>query len=440
MSTASISPRPLNSSHTSQASSSDNPIDLTQDDYDEPLPKRQRTDLNFDTSMSPFFANRLNVGAYRPAFAPPAPPSAPASMSIPPPNIPAKPPSLSQGSQSSRRHGDNQVIDLTGSRSPSPHSTATRQLANLNMHSPLPQELSPKTPVCIGQLLVTALVLYPVPYLQSTMDAPDVIEWASVRLVYEHAPNRSEGTETIHIRIPRDHPSAGVDPDETFGVVEQKIATVLGPTLAQGHIRLEGKVRRGLPHLPILPLQLIVYTPKGNIPTIGNYFMAQGLLLDHPTPPFDTRFKTSYYHNPHNPPPGGHHRVVMPPNRLNYASRWNAPSVPGKSVEVQRSQVDQLFKSLKSGATLPETNPSPLIASKLYPHQKKALTFLLQRERELTDSEGKYPSLWEYRDDSDGKRWLHVVTDKEIQEEPQEAKGAILADDVRTGPALFYGI
>jgi SWI/SNF-related matrix-associated actin-dependent regulator of chromatin subfamily A3 len=32
--------------------------------------------------------------------------------------------------------------------------------------------------------------------------------------------------------------------------------------------------------------------------------------------------------------------------------------VSGKSVEVQRSQVDELFKSLKSGDELAETEPS----------------------------------------------------------------------------------
>lgn len=40
------------------------------------------------------------------------------------------------------------------------------------------------------------------------------------------------------------------------------------------------------------------------------------------------------------------------------SGRWNTPIVSGKSVEVQRSQVDELFKSLKSGEELAETEPS----------------------------------------------------------------------------------
>jgi SWI/SNF-related matrix-associated actin-dependent regulator of chromatin subfamily A3 len=38
--------------------------------------------------------------------------------------------------------------------------------------------------------------------------------------------------------------------------------------------------------------------------------------------------------------------------------RWNAPMVSGKTLEVQRSQIDELFKSLKSGDELAETEPS----------------------------------------------------------------------------------
>ena len=47
--------------------------------------------------------------------------------------------------------------------------------------------------------------------------------------------------------------------------------------------------------------------------------------------------------------------------RLGYAgpggNRWNAPAVAGKSVEVQRSQVDDLFKSMIDQDNLAEFDP-----------------------------------------------------------------------------------
>lgn len=117
--------------------------------------------------------------------------------------------------------------------------------------------------------------------------------------------------------------------------------------------------------LHMLPLQLLVFTPKGNIPVVGLYLQQHGLLLDHPTLAHDLqRLATQHYTNPHNPPPGGHARSLLPstPNRPystvgSSTSRWASPGANGKSVEVQRSQAEELFKSLKSGDDLEETEP-----------------------------------------------------------------------------------
>lgn len=68
----------------------------------------------------------------------------------------------------------------------------------------------------------------------------------------------------------------------------------------------------------------------------------------------------------------------------------------------------------------------------LYPHQKKALTFLLDRERERPALDGQFSSLWRMQVDplSQRRKWVNVVTEEDSAEEPKEAKGAILADDV----------
>lgn len=75
----------------------------------------------------------------------------------------------------------------------------------------------------------------------------------------------------------------------------------------------------------------------------------------------------------------------------------------------------------------------PDIATKLYPHQKKALTFLLEREKEIAGPDGKNSSLWQLRAShhTHAKSWINLVTSKEVGTEPEECKGALLADDVR---------
>ena len=107
---------------------------------------------------------------------------------------------------------------------------------------------------------------------------------------------------------------------------------------------------------------MLVFTPKGNIPVVAGVLQKHGLFLDHPSHIFAaSQYNTGFYMNPHNPPPGGHRAVLGANNRFGYvgpggnsAARWN-PGVSGKSVEVQRSQVDELFKSLRDGDELEET-------------------------------------------------------------------------------------
>src|SRR5258707_13182189 len=84
----------------------------------------------------------------------------------------------------------------------------------------------------------------------------------------------------------------------------------------------------------------------------------------------------------------------------------------------------------------------PLLGSNvytdLYPHQKKALTFLLEREKER-ETPTKAGWLWQPRKDTSGRirAWFNPVTGKEVTKEPPEAKGGILADDVCTSRLSF---
>jgi SWI/SNF-related matrix-associated actin-dependent regulator of chromatin subfamily A3 len=92
---------------------------------------------------------------------------------------------------------------------------------------------------------------------------------------------------------------------------------------------------------------------------VGNFLRQNGLLLEHPLL-IPTQI---LYHNPHNPPPGGHSSAVMAGSRTEYSgpggssSRWTTPTISGKTVEVQRAQVDELFKNLRGGEELEEMEP-----------------------------------------------------------------------------------
>lgn len=223
-------------------------IDLTGDDDVPPPPTRARVEampaLFSDLYPHPVPPNALkpppmpHTPVFRPVF--PLPRShqhLPSPQNGPFPIHPAT-------TRSTAAHPPNNVIDLT--HSPSPPASPL-------LGTPLPDDLSPRTPVCIGQLTVTALVLYPVAYLQSHDPTKLEADWASVRLQYEHNPHKQPGTtETIHIKTSHIKTLTGeVSQGEIFGVVEQKVASHLGPMLGKGLIRLDAKVRRGMPNVSI---------------------------------------------------------------------------------------------------------------------------------------------------------------------------------------------
>ncbi|KAF9270038.1 hypothetical protein L218DRAFT_888354 [Marasmius fiardii PR-910] len=419
----------------------DEPIDLTADDDDEEiqiiplqrphpaqqLPQQHLPSFSFmnppPRSPSIFTSPQR---PYHPPFAGPSDSSAFFPDRHQPPRLPPLP---SLPSQSRSFDGPSKVIDLTGSTpSPPPHSHASSSFL-------VPyEELPPRTPVCIGQLYSQALILYPCEYI-STVDL-SCEEWVPVKFEYELDTTKPR-PETLHIKsFPVKRPTGQTIEGERFGFTDQKTATTVGTMLNKGLIRLEAKVRKGLPSHPVLPLLMLVYTPKGNVPAVGHHLALNQLMLDHPTRDVDLyNLKGKYYHNPHNPPPGGHNQV---PPLYRPPQRWTAPVVNSKSVEVQRSQLDNVFETMKGNEDLAETEPAPEICTPLYPHQKKALTFLLEREHEKADGDGIFPSLWDKQVNPLSRHtvWVHKVTGKEVYEEPKDAKGAILADDMGLGKTI----
>jgi SWI/SNF-related matrix-associated actin-dependent regulator of chromatin subfamily A3 len=202
-----------------------------------PYPSITPSDNNFK------FAPMLNQSAYRPPFVRSAPQvptrTSPIATSF------QLPPSQRTQAPSAPQPSNRQVIDLTGSPSPPPPSIAVRPLPSM-----LPPDLPPKTPVCIGELTVTALVLYPVPYLVS--QHPGENEWVTVRLQYEYQAQKPKNKETIHIKSPHTRGPNGENiSGENFGVVEQKVADSLGPMLGKGLIRLDAKIRKGPPNVSL---------------------------------------------------------------------------------------------------------------------------------------------------------------------------------------------
>ncbi|KAG0215198.1 hypothetical protein BGX33_001363 [Mortierella sp. NVP41] len=111
-----------------------------------------------------------------------------------------------------------------------------------------------------------------------------------------------------------------------------------------------------------------------------------------------------------------------------------------RSAEEIKNQIDGVFKGLRSATDLPEVEPASTMATKMYRHQKQALYFLLEREKQedYADNEkNKLTSLWRVRQQLHRHpTYLNVVTSQETTLKPTSMRGGILADDMGLGKTI----
>ncbi|WFD33700.1 1-phosphatidylinositol 4-kinase [Malassezia cuniculi] len=121
-------------------------------------------------------------------------------------------------------------------------------------------------------------------------------------------------------------------------------------------------------------------------------------------------------------------------------------SSPASVEAEQQAQIDAVYANLRGGDDLPETEPGPLITTRMYPHQKQAITFLLDREKQrsfdelLVEGEGraKSVSLWQAGEvrGSVIVQYRNIVTQTTTKKVPRICRGAILADDMGLGKTI----
>lgn len=132
----------------------------------------------------------------------------------------------------------------------------------------------------------------------------------------------------------------------------------------------------------------------------------------------------------------------LPSSTYGYSgySNYSGYGSTARSAEEIKNQIDGVFKGLRSATDLPEVEPMRMLSTTMYRHQKQALYFLLEREKQedYSDNEkNKLTSLW--RKNQALHRhptYLNVVTSQETTIKPTSMLGGILADDVRIHSSL----
>ncbi|SPO40083.1 related to RAD16 - nucleotide excision repair protein [Pseudozyma flocculosa] len=298
---------------------------------------------------------------------------------------------------------------------------------------------------------------------------------------------------------------AGRSLPESWGVrakpADVKVGVVLPPLLAHPDLPPEEAKRLGPSLLPpfgslaekyVAALEPLMRNNKIRyIALVSDKLSSHGIQLEQPATYRPEDYPTSpEYSNPHNPPTGGYRNDA----RSSYSGLYRGSNM-GTTLQTKeatekqkREQVDAIYSSITSGEELEMVDPRPVIKTRLFQHQKQALSFLLEREqhRSWSDLKRRSPaneidvsgtrrpapvssasvarvddvighggesesakvrkrrrdedsvSLWTVNWDSRGKArsYVNLITQREVKKPPTICRGAMLLDDMGLGKTI----
>ncbi|KAJ3053601.1 DNA repair protein rad16 [Rhizophlyctis rosea] len=112
----------------------------------------------------------------------------------------------------------------------------------------------------------------------------------------------------------------------------------------------------------------------------------------------------------------------------------------GSGEDAVKSQIENIYKSLGSVGDLPEAEAADRLASPLYPHQKQALWWMLEREKVVDYDDPAYSStaggkvtIWQKEN---ARSYRNMITSESRETPPRQCRGGILADDMGLGKTL----
>ncbi|CDS00146.1 hypothetical protein [Sporisorium scitamineum] len=285
--------------------------------------------------------------------------------------------------------------------------------------------------------------------------------------------------------------------EPAFGSLADKYVYSMEPLLRHNKIRCEARCRVvpiGRAQNFLHYLEILVFARRPDLQLISDRLSASGIQLEHPPSYHPEDYPTEpQYTNPHNPPAGGMRNDAMAGIYDGiYRGAGMGTSVQNRelSEKEKKAQVDAVYSSIRSGEDLAAVEPVELISTRLLQHQKQALGFLLNREKDrhwpellldppvdvdadekpgpvkaetsqeshrrsgssstVKDGKGKAKqkdkadvdedsiSLWKVRKGLNGKvrAWRNLITNRETLTQPRICRGAILADDMGLGKTI----
>ncbi|KAF1992552.1 hypothetical protein K402DRAFT_321355 [Aulographum hederae CBS 113979] len=289
--------------------------------------------------------------------------------------------------------------------------------------------------ICLGKIDRASITTWRLPQFRRT--GTFRLNWPVIKVKFFRIPG---GNKVIDAVDPEGH---------KFGRVDLRTATAIAQILdhaATNKMRLlaqlESRPREyqdepGQYVARDLPVTIHLFAPRKMAPGVGKYMIARHVYLLDPT----LSLFGFPYENPQQPKRANtnvlsDHHSTLP--AMNGASTMNTlPSlssypVVGRTMDQVRSEVLSMFDSLTQSEELPEMEQDPSVTTALLSHQKQALHFMYEREKEGTAN-----GLWKTVNHPQGRRtFYNVVAAYETPQVPRPVRGGLLADMMGLGKTL----
>lgn len=192
----------------------------------------------------------------------------------------------------------------------------------------------------------------------------------------------------------------------------------------------------GSPFSGLIGMTLQLYAPRNNAVSLGKSLRIKNLVLEAPV----FELQRHDYINPQTGETILRNQMNQPVQNAMYQFGYGSSSYVLRSADEIRADVEDVFDTVvTSSEVVPTREPSHHIKTELYPHQKQALYFMVDKEQDHSGAEydDRKDSLWKphYRDNG-RKSYIHVITGEEKTEKPRPNLGGILADEMGLGKTL----